>query len=454
MLHLSKYFSLILIVLFVFSCSGSKQMGEASGSGGVGLADVHLQAKIKDLQKKIKKNPNNMEYRQQLASIYFENGHNLEAMKVLEEAIKIDPNNPEVKYQYGEIAFKSGDKLRAFKTFKSVLQGVDGENYLSRISPYFVDTFQDSPLVATDAQEAFGAFSPDGKKIIYQSDVNGNWDLFILNLETGETQQVTNTPAHEENPSFSPDGRHIVYTSTADDHRDVDFNQKLRDIFVMDLTTHKEENLTRNGSDDWLPRYSFSGKFITFVSQRNDLREDVPFYELHSDIFIMENTGRFQLALTNDAANDGSPQLFPGSTDEDGTVIFDSDRNNGKYAIYKMDLRSKEIKQLTFNPNANDVAPCISASGDKVVFFSDRDGNYEVYMMNDDGSAQQRLTSNPADDLNPVFSPDGTKVLFHTNRKGNYDIYVMDLNRPASQISMSDLIDRIDVAIQALEEMQ
>lgn len=450
MLHLSKYLGILLLALFIFSCSGSKKASQGN-IPAVGEADAHVKAKIEQLKKQIKQNPNNMEYRQQLANIYFENGHNLEAMKILENALKIDPNNSEVKYQYGDIALKSGDKLRAFKTFKSVLQGVDGENYLDRIEPYFVDTFQDTPIVATDAQEAFGSFSPDGKKIIYQSDVNGNWDLFIYDLTTGQTQQVTNSPAHEENPSFSPDGMHIVYTSTADDHRDVDFDQKLRDIFVMDLNTHEEKNLTRNGSDDWRPRYSFSGKFITFVSQRNDLREDVPFYELHSDIFVMENTGRFQLALTNDEANDGSPQLFPGSTDEDGEVIFDSNRS-GSYAIYKMDLRSKEIKQITFNPGINDVAPDLSNSGDKVAFFSDRDGNFEIYMMNDDGSAQQRLTSNPADDLNPVFSPDGTKIVFHSNRNGNYDLFLMDLNRPASLISISELIDRIDAAIQALED--
>ncbi len=450
MLHLMKYFGLIVLALMIFACSGSKKATEGE-IPNVGEADAQVKAKIAMLQKQIKKNPNNMEYRQQLAKVYFENGHNLQAMKVLEGALKLDPNNSEVKYQYGEIALKSGDKLRAFKTFKSVLQGLDGENYVDRIAPYFVDTFQDTPIVATGAQEAFGSFSPDGKKIIYQSDVNGNWDLFIYDLTTGKSEQITNTPAQEENPSFSPDGVHIVYTSTADDHRDVDFDQKLRDIFVMNLQTHEEENLTRNGSDDWRPRYSFSGKFITFVSQRNDLREDVPFYELHSDIFVMENTGRFQLALTKDASNEGSPQLFPGSTDEEGQVIFDSNRS-GSYAIYKMDLQSKEIKQLTFNPGVNDVAPDISASGDKVTFFSDRDGNYEIYMMNDDGSAQQRLTSNPADDLNPVFSPDGSKIVFHSNRNGNYDLFLMDLNRPASQIGLSDLIDRVDVAIKALEE--
>ncbi len=444
--------NLLIVTLFVtallFSCSGSKK----DVTGGVGTpafeADVQLQAKIKDLQEKIKKNPNTMDYREQLADIYFENGHSLEAMKVLEEALKLDPHNAEVQYKYGEFALKSGDKKRAYIAFKAVLIGPEADAYVDRIAPYFVDAFAVTTVVQSDANEAFGSFSADGNKIIYQSDETGNWDLFVWDLTTNTKEQITNTPAHEENPSFSPDGLHIVYTSTVDDHRDVDFSQKLRDIYVMNLANGETQNLTKNGSDDWRPRYSFSGDFIVFVSQRNDLR-DVPFYQMFSDIFIMQSNGRFQLALTHDEFNDGSPCLMPGSTDEEGTVLFDSDRN-GTFAIYKMDIRSKEIVQLTHNPGINDVAPDVSASGDKVTFFSDRDGNYEIYLMNSDGSAQQRLTSNPAEDVNPVFSPDGQKILFHSNRNGNYDLFMLDLTQSTEQITTAEVISRIDHALEAV----
>lgn len=439
----------LFLTAFLFSCSGSKK----DVTGGVGTAgieaDVQLQAKIKDLQEKIKKNPNTMDYREQLADIYFENGHTLEAMKVLEDALRLDPHNAEVQYKYGDFAMKSGDKRRAYIAFKAVLSGPEADAYVDRIAPYFVDAFAVTPVVQSEANEAFGSFSADGNKIIYQSDETGNWDLFVWDLTTNTKEQITNTPAHEENPSFSPDGHHIVYTSTVDDHRDVDFSQKLRDIYIMDLANGETENLTQNGSDDWRPRYSFSGDFIVFVSQRNDLR-DVPFYEMFSDIFIMQSNGRFQLALTNDEFNDGGPCLMPGSTDEEGTVIFDSDRS-GSFAIYKMDIRTKEMVQLTHNPGVNDVSPDVSASGDKITFFSDRDGNYEIYLMNNDGSAQQRLTSNPAEDLNPVFSPDGQKILFHSNRKGNYDLFLLDLTQSSGQISSAEVLARLNKALEIIE---
>ncbi|MHB2149003.1 tetratricopeptide repeat protein [Calditrichota bacterium LG25] len=450
MIRINFLLGVLFLTAFLISCTGSKKDVAGGLSTTAVEQDIQLRAKIKDLQEKIKKNPNTMDYREELADLYFENGHTLEAMKTLEEALKIDPHNAEVQYKYGDFALKSGDKRRAFIAFKAVMLGPDADAYLDRISPYFVDAFNVTPVVQGEANEAFGAFSADGNQIIYQSDQNGNWDLFILDLTTNEVKQITNSSAHEENPSFSPDGVHIVYTSTEDDHRDVDFSQKLRDIYVMDLITGETENLTKNGSDDWHPKYSFSGDFIVFVSQRNDLRE-VPFYEMYSDIFIMQNNGRFQLSLTRDEFNDGSPALMPGSTDEEGTVVFDSDRS-GSFAIYKMDIRTKVITQLTHNPDVNDVSPDVSSSGDKITFFSDRDGNYEIYLMNNDGSAQQRLTSNPAEDLNPVFSPDGNKILFHSDREGNFDLYLLDLTQSAEQISVSEVLSRIDQALQKIEE--
>lgn len=54
----------------------------------------------------------------------------------------------------------------------------------------------------------------------------------------------------------------------------------------------------------------------------------------------------------------------------------------------------------------------------KIAFSSSRDGNYEVYAMNADGSGQTRLTSNTGVDAQPAWSPNGTKIAFYSNRDG------------------------------------
>ena len=69
------------------------------------------------------------------------------------------------------------------------------------------------------------------------------------------------------------------------------------------------------------------------------------------------------------------------------------------------------------------------ADNGKIVLASNRDGNYEIYTMNPDGSDQQRLTNNDAMDLYPNWSPDGQKIVFVSDRDNHptaYNLYIMD----------------------------
>ena len=63
-----------------------------------------------------------------------------------------------------------------------------------------------------------------------------------------------------------------------------------------------------------------------------------------------------------------------------------------------------------------------------IAFSSYRDGNWEIYRMNIDGSNVVRLTTHNTDDLYPAWSPDGTKVIFSSNRSGRHQIYWVNLD--------------------------
>ena len=105
-------------------------------------------------------------------------------------------------------------------------------------------------------------------------------------------------------------------------------------------------------------------------------------------------------------------------------VVFESDRD-GNSEIYVMWADGSAQKRLTDNP-AGDHHPSWSPDGSRIAFESDRDGNSEIYVMNADGSSQRRLTDNSYDDNFPSWSPDSSQIAFSTDRDGKVEVYVMN----------------------------
>lgn len=112
---------------------------------------------------------------------------------------------------------------------------------------------------------------------------------------------------------------------------------------------------------------------------------------------------------------------FPGSN---GRIAFSSNRD-GDFEIWTMNADGSDPVPLTANA-AGDRLPTWSADGSRIAFVSDRDGDSEIYVMNADGSDETRLSNNGAVDTNPTWSPDGSKIAFNTTRDGDSEIFVMN----------------------------
>ena len=106
-----------------------------------------------------------------------------------------------------------------------------------------------------------------------------------------------------------------------------------------------------------------------------------------------------------------------------GRIVFVS-RRDGNREIYVMNGDGSGQQRLT-NHGANDRAPAWSPNCQRIAFTTDRDGNREIYVMNPDGSGLVRLTQHPADDGFPSWSPDGSRIAFSSDRDGNENVYVM-----------------------------
>ncbi|MFC1909201.1 DUF5050 domain-containing protein, partial [Chloroflexota bacterium] len=107
-------------------------------------------------------------------------------------------------------------------------------------------------------------------------------------------------------------------------------------------------------------------------------------------------------------------------------ILFTSLRD-GNWEIYVVNDDGSNQTRLTDNLS-DDSNPAWSSDGNKIAFQSTRDGNWEIYVMDADGSNQTRLTRQSGTDEYPVWSPDGSKIAFKSMRDGNWEIYITDIN--------------------------
>ena len=95
-------------------------------------------------------------------------------------------------------------------------------------------------------------------------------------------------------------------------------------------------------------------------------------------------------------------------------------------------LTSLQRLRLAYN-QISDLDACWSPDGTQIVFRSSRDGNWEIYKMNADGSMETRLTRNEVRDTDPAWSPSGHEIAFVSDRGGNDDIFVLELDSLATR---------------------
>jgi Tol biopolymer transport system component len=127
------------------------------------------------------------------------------------------------------------------------------------------------------------------------------------------------------------------------------------------------------------------------------------------EIYVIDPTTGVKTNLTNNSVLDAIPAFSA-----DGKKIAFTSNRDGDYDIWVMDADGSNQTNLTSNSNATDADPAFSSDGSKIAFESHRGGDRAIYVMNAaDGSSPTRLTTNINGD-DPVFSPDGKKIAFES----------------------------------------
>ena len=130
------------------------------------------------------------------------------------------------------------------------------------------------------------------------------------------------------------------------------------------------------------------------------------------------------MALALACGSGPEPTPWPTPDTSVSRIAFATNRD-GNWEIYVMNSDGSNPHNVTNNP-AIDSHPSWSPNGSKIAFQSERDGNLEIYAMNSDGSEQVRLTNDRGTDHSPAWSPDGTKIAFISDRRGRHSVWTMN----------------------------
>lgn len=310
--------------------------------------------------------------------------------------------------------------------------------------------------ITIDGDNGEAYFSFDGKKLIYQSNRNGFAcdKIWTMNIDGSDKRMVSPDHGSHTCSFFFPDGKRIIFASTSHIPGACPPRQDLPagyvwplypyDIFVANSDGSDIRKITDNPEYDAEPIVSSDGKEVVFGSKR----------EGDFDIYIMNSDGTNVRRLTDRVGYDGGPWLSPDGkkivwrawypeTDEEKALWLDCMKRNYIVPVpldlWVMDADGSNKKRILHN-DATNWAPSWHPDGRRIVFSSNMDDwhddikkyghNFELYIINLDGTGLERLTFNNVFDSFPMFSPDGRKLVFGSNRDRNKpratDIFIAD----------------------------
>jgi len=315
-------------------------------------------------------------------------------------------------------------------------------------------------------EESFPRFSPDGTRIAFSADYDGNTDLYVLPAEGGVPERLTHHPAPDRMLDWFPDGKSILFASrmqsgrtrfnqlfqvsaagglperlplpygefgmvAADGHRlayipiSRDFRTWKRyrggmapDIWLFDLQTHAAKNLTKSDANDSQPMWY--GNTLYFLSDRGPA--------MRANIWALDTASGAMRQVTRFTEYDVH---FPAIGPSD--VVFEA-----AGILYRLELPGEKLVKVpvkvvtdlaTLKPRqvkvADDlVAADVSPSAKRLVV----EARGELFSVPAKHGPVLDLTrSSGVAERNPAWSPDGKLIAYFSDRSGEYNLMV----RPA-----------------------
>ena len=286
-------------------------------------------------------------------------------------------------------------------------------------------------LTQSDERQYSGTWSPDGKWILFQQDSSGNelWDIFAIPSEGGEAINLTNTAEiREENPRWSPDGKTVALN-----HKPKEAT--VYNVALMDWPTRKVTLLTHESTPNHLWQsvaWSSDGK-ILYAN-----RVEVSFTD--ADVYAIDVASG---QTTNLTEHTGKTLNTASSLSRDGkTLLITSNQKGGYQNVALLDLASKKLTWVTdtrWEASGGDFSP----DGRRFTYAINADGRADVFMGETATLKSEKIPIgggvNSFGAFPTSFSPSGDRVLLsHESSVEPVDFWIYNFSsRTAKQLTYS-----------------
>jgi len=282
------------------------------------------------------------------------------------------------------------------------------------------DVEQNEPSLSLDRlymTRAIGSasWSPDGKQVVFVSNISGRNNLWLVPAEGGWPQQLTVSDQRQTAPAWSPDGKWIAFMSDYDGDEQWDvFLVRPKDGMVVNLTK------TREIAEEY-PAWSPDGRYLAYtVKPKTSSVYEIDVYDM-----LMRDVKHVTTGTPADKLND-----HPIWTADGKSIVYTQEQAKGTDSnIFIADVASGTSTLLTPHEGekiyrANDVSP----DGKKILITSSAANGYDNVGLLDTATKKVTwLTQDKWQIHGGSFSPDGKAVTWTANVEGYSNIYLHDL---------------------------